>query len=144
MLSNETSNLAPPPVDAPTRILVCEDNLLLAQLLGHHLAASGHGVLFAADGGEAMAMIANERPDAVILDAMMPVLSGYEVLRQMKGDAALADIPVIMLTGLSQDGDVVEALALGAGEFMVKPFIPDELIVRLDRLLQRNREAPDG
>ncbi len=128
---------------APARILVCEDNVLLSEMLGHHLRAGGHDVLFAADGGAATAMIANERPDAVILDAMMPVRSGYEVLRQMMDDETLAEIPVLMLTGLSKEGDVVDALALGASEFMLKPFNPEELIARLDRLLQRTREKPD-
>lgn len=130
------------PSDLPSRILVCEDNSLLADLLGHHLAEGGFAVDYAVDGGEAIEKIARGRFDAVVLDAMMPVCSGFDVLRRMKEDPATAEIPVIMLTGLSQDEDVRNALTLGVSEFMIKPFIPEELILRLRRLLEGEGAAP--
>lgn len=120
---------------ARQRILVCDDNSLLVDLIEHHLVENGYDVDLAHDGGEALASIEEGRPDAVVLDAMMPVHSGFEVLRRMKEQPATAGIPVVMLTGLSQEDDVVNALELGAAEFMVKPFLPEELLARLKRLL---------
>lgn len=109
----------------------------MSDLLAHHLVEAGFTVDQAGDGGEALEKISAGRSDAIVLDAMMPVCSGFDVLRQMKNDPTIADTPVIMLTGLSQDEDVRTALSLGVSEFMVKPFIPEELILRLRRLLQR-------
>ena len=80
--------------------------------------------------------MAKDRPDAVLLDAMMPIVGGYEVLRQIRADAALKDVPVIMLTARKQERDIVGALGLGADDFIVKPFIPEELLSRLGRLLE--------
>lgn len=121
----------------PAHILICEDNVLLTELLSHHLVTEGFTVDRAADGGEALEKIMGGHFDAVVLDAMMPVCSGFDVLRRMKEDPVTAMVPVIMLTGLSQDEDVRNALELGAAEFMIKPLIPEELIMRLQRLLQK-------
>lgn len=115
----------------------------MADLLAHHLAEGGFDVDHAGDGGEALEKIASGSFDAIVLDAMMPVCSGFDVLRQIRSDPSTSDTPVIMLTGLSQDDDVRNALALGVSEFMVKPFIPEELILRLRRLLQ-NELVPAG
>lgn len=94
----------------------------------------------ARDGGEALAAAAEERPDAIVLDAMMPVLDGYEVLRRIREDEALSGTPVLMLTARKQERDIVGALELGANDFMVKPFIPEELAARLARLLAEARK----
>ncbi len=69
---------------------------------------------------------------------MMPVVNGYEVLRRIRESPRMADIPVLMLTARRQESDIVEALQLGADDFMVKPFIPEELVARLSRLLRKN------
>ena len=124
-----------------SQILVCEDNALLCDLLSHHLAQEGFAVDQASDGGEALEKIATGRFDAIVLDAMMPVCSGFDVLRRIRENPSTSDTPVIMLTGLSQDDDVRNALALGVSEFMVKPFIPEELILRLRRLLEKEAVA---
>jgi DNA-binding response OmpR family regulator len=108
---------------------------LLADLLEHKLSSRGYRVTIARDGREALAMLAQNRPDAVLLDGMMPMVDGYEVLRQIRADAALKDVPVIMLTARKQESDIVGALGLGADDFIVKPFIPEELLSRLARLL---------
>ena len=116
------------------RILICDDDPLLVDLLSYRLSGKGFEVATASDGAEAVARLA-DLPDAVILDAMMPVFDGYEVLRRMRADPTLATIPVIMLTARKQERDIVGALELGASDFVVKPFIPEELMARLTRLL---------
>jgi CheY-like chemotaxis protein len=116
-------------------VLVCDDDALVADLLTHRLAGRGYRVSVAADGREALERVAETRPDAILLDAMMPIMDGYEVLRRLRADQATAAIPIIMLTARKQEGDIVSALELGANDFVVKPFIPEELMSRLARLL---------
>lgn len=118
------------------RILVCDDDPLLADLVEYRLAGRGYEVLVARDGGEALALLREVRPDAIVLDAMMPVIDGYEVLRRVRENPDLATVPIIMLTARKQERDIVEALELGANDYMIKPFIPEELVVRLGRLLE--------
>jgi DNA-binding response OmpR family regulator len=91
--------------------------------------------LIARDGGQAIAMAENERPDAIVLDAMMPVMNGEQVLREFRSREQNRSIPVLMLTARRQERDVVGALELGANDYLIKPFIPEELITRLNRLL---------
>jgi DNA-binding response OmpR family regulator len=107
----------------------------MADLLSHRLAGRGYRVSVAGDGRAALDRVAEERPDAILLDAMMPMVDGYEVLRRLRADPATAAIPVIMLTARKQEGDIVGALELGANDFVVKPFIPEELMSRLARLM---------
>lgn len=141
---------APPPPAPPVRaapaapaqesaghILVCDDDPLVADLLAHRLGRRGYRVTVAADGREALERLAEERPDAVLLDAMMPVHDGYEVLRRIRADERLAGLPVVMLTARKQEEDIVGALELGASDFVVKPFLPEELMSRLARLLAK-------
>lgn len=117
------------------RILVCDDDPLLLDLVVYRLTSRGYEVISARDGGEALALLQGGRPDAIILDAMMPVIDGYEVLRRVRENANLSAVPVIMLTARKQERDILEALELGANDFIVKPFIPEELVARLGRLL---------
>jgi CheY-like chemotaxis protein len=133
---------APPPPPPPSsqaglHILVADDDPLVTDILRHKLSSRGYRVTVAADGREALERIAQGRPDAILLDAMMPMVDGYEVLRRLRADPALAAVPVIMLTARKQEGDIVSALELGADDFVVKPFIPEELLSRLGRLLAR-------
>jgi CheY-like chemotaxis protein len=125
---------APSAAGAPL-VLVCDDDPLVADLLSHRLAGRGYRVSVAADGKEALERVGEARPDAILLDAMMPMVDGYEVLRRLRADAATASIPIIMLTARKQEGDIVSALELGANDFVVKPFIPEELMSRLARLM---------
>jgi two-component system OmpR family response regulator len=117
------------------RILVCDDDPLLVDLLDYRLSSRGYEVAIARDGGEALARLQEARPDAIVLDAMMPVMDGYEVLRRIREEEALSDIPVLMLTARKQERDIVSALELGANDYLVKPFIPEELVARLGRLI---------
>jgi CheY-like chemotaxis protein len=132
------------PVEAPaaadeTRkiILVADDDPLILDLLEHRLVRRGYRAVLARDGREALDLVAQCRPDAIVLDAMMPAVDGYEVLRRLREQPATANTPVVMLTARRQEQDIVGALTLGANDFIIKPFIPEELLSRLARLLAR-------
>jgi DNA-binding response OmpR family regulator len=116
-------------------ILIADDEPLLTELLEFRLGAKGYETVVAHDGREALARLEEEKPQAVVLDAMMPVHDGFEVLRRMRANPATADTPVIMLTARRGEADVVGALELGANDYLVKPFLPEELMIRLGRLL---------
>lgn len=116
-------------------ILICDDDPLLLDLLEFRLGARGFTVLVARDGGEALEIVGSHSLHAVVLDAMMPVIDGYEVLRRLRANPATADLPVIMLTARKAEHDIVTGLELGANDYVVKPFIPEELIMRLSRLV---------
>jgi CheY-like chemotaxis protein len=122
-------------------ILVCDDDPLLIELMDFRLRAKGYHVEIARDGAEALEKAATVEPAAIILDAMMPQIDGFEVLSRLKTDTGLADIPVIMLTARKAESDIVSALDKGADDYLVKPFIPDELMARISRLLARRRRG---
>lgn len=124
-----------------SRILIADDDPLLRALLVHRLSADGYQMLTAEDGGEALAAIEEQRPDLIVLDALMPVMDGFEVLRRIKA-GGLTDAPVIMLTALKREQDIVGALQLGAADYLIKPFIPDELTQRVRRLLRSAEPTP--
>ncbi len=125
----------------PTTILVCDDDPLLIELMDFRLRAKGYEVEIARDGAEALEKAAGVEPAAIVLDAMMPRIDGFEVLARLKADTGLSDIPVIMLTARKSESDIVSALDKGADDYLVKPFIPDELMARISRLLNRRRRG---
>lgn len=125
------------------RILIADDDPLLRALLMHRLSIDGHQVTTAEDGREALEAIAEQKPDLIVLDALMPVMDGFEVLRRLQA-SRLSDAPVIMLTALKREQDIVGALQLGAADYLVKPFIPDELSHRVRRLLQSENPEKGG
>ncbi len=129
---------------AAYRILIADDDAFLRELLVHKLSASGYMVFPAEDGAAALSQVRELRPDLAILDGMMPVVDGFEVLRRLRADPATSDVPVIMLTSLRREEDIVGALKLGAADYLVKPFIPDELIARISRLLPADRSHANG
>lgn len=118
-----------------THVLIADDDPLLLALLEHKLASAGFQVSTVEDGQAALAAVAETRPDLLILDAMMPVMDGFETLRRLRADPELAGVPVIMLTALKQENAVLNALELGASDYLSKPFIPDELLARARRIL---------
>jgi DNA-binding response OmpR family regulator len=120
-------------------ILVADDDDLLQAVLEHKLAASGYDVVTLDDGRAVMEHIERLDPALLVLDAMMPVMDGFEVLRRLKSDPLLKTIPVMMLTALRRDSDIVTALNLGAADYLPKPFNPDELVARLARLVAPQR-----
>lgn len=119
---------------ADQTILICDDDELLVDLLEYRLRARGFRVLVARDGGEAVAAAMQSLPDAVVLDMMMPVMDGLQVLRRLRAEPRTSAIPVVMLTARKQERDIVGALELGANDYLVKPFMPEELVTRLTRL----------
>ncbi len=121
-------------------ILVADDDDLLQAVVEHKLCAAGYQVALASDGQAVMERIDLLRPDLIVLDAMMPIMDGFEVLRRLKADAQLKTIPVIMLTALKRESDVLTALNLGAADYLPKPFSPDELIARLARFAPVTRK----
>jgi len=116
-------------------ILIADDDPLLVKLITYKLEALGHAVLTAGDGETALEMVQTVHPDLVVLDGMMPGIDGLQVLQRLKKDAATNGIPVVMLTARRQEKDVISALSLGARDYLVKPFIPDELIARIKAIL---------
>lgn len=119
------------------QVLVCDDDDLLVELLKFRLSAKGYEVRTACNGKEAIDSANEAPPDAIVLDAMMPVIDGYEVLRQIREAPHMRHLPIIMLTARKGEKDIVEALELGASDYLAKPFIPEELTARLMRLLAK-------
>jgi DNA-binding response OmpR family regulator len=119
------------------KILLAEDERQIGDMVAFKLTNSGHHVVRARDGGEALTLAAAERPDLVLLDVMMPVLNGFEVLRRLKADPALAAVPVIMLTAKGRERDVLAGLEAGAVDYIVKPFSLKELAARIETALRK-------
>lgn len=122
-------------MNASPVVLIADDEPLLTELLEFRLGARGYETVVAHDGREALARLEQDQPQAVVLDMMMPVHDGLEVLRRMRASPAHQTTPVIMLTARRGEADIVGALELGADDYLVKPFLPEELLVRLGRLL---------
>jgi len=117
------------------KILVAEGEPQTAQLIEFKLKQQGFEVLHARDGDGAINTFPRVMPDLVLLDAMMPVMDGFEVLRRVKESPVLKNIPVIMLTAKNKDKNVVAGLELGAADYIVKPFSPAELVARVRKVL---------
>jgi len=122
-------------------IMVADDDPLLAEIVRFKLESAGHRLAITENGEQVLAAIAVERPDLLILDAMMPVLAGQQVLERLKADPATASIPVIMLTARKGQDDVIAALRSGADDYITKPFIPDELTLRVTAMLARAKAS---
>jgi DNA-binding response OmpR family regulator len=118
------------------KILVVDDIEDIRSLLQEALQANGYHTLEAADGREALRMIETESPDLVILDIAMPVMSGFQVLRQLRKNS---DIPVIMLSARTDTVDKVESLELGADDYITKPFEIAEMTARVEAVLRRRK-----
>jgi DNA-binding response OmpR family regulator len=116
-------------------VVVAEDDQYISEMLGFLLEQEGYTVHLAMDGGQAVDTISEVKPDLVLLDVMMPVMDGYDVLRKLKASDELKDIPVVMLTAKGQEYDVVKGFELGSDDYIVKPFSPAELIARIKRRL---------
>ena len=121
------------------KIVLAEDEPQIARLVEFKLKKEGYQVTWKENGEEALEAIKAEEPDLVILDVMMPVMDGYEVLRRLKEDENLKSIPVIMLTARAQERDVVKGIDLGAEDYITKPFHPAELLARVKRILGKPR-----
>ena len=119
----------------PRRILLAEDDAILQRIVTHILTQHGFQVVIANDGEEAIDPVKTRRPDAIILDAMMPGMDGLEVLHEIRKDTVTRDIPVMMLSVRNLEKDLVSGFDMGADDYLVKPFKPEDLVARLKRLL---------
>jgi two-component system phosphate regulon response regulator PhoB len=127
-------------------ILVVEDEGDIRQILSYNLGQAGHQVLTAEHGSAALELARKERPALVLLDLMLPDISGLDVCRLLKSDPTLKHIPVIMLTARSEEIDRVVGFELGADDYVVKPFSVRELVLRIQAVLRRAQTngATDG
>jgi two-component system phosphate regulon response regulator PhoB len=123
-------------------VLVVEDEAALVTMLRYNLEKQGFRVEEAADGQEALTRLAEVRPDIVLLDWMLPAMSGIEVCRQIRRKPGLRDLPVIMVTARTEDADAVRALNTGADDYITKPFTIETLLARMRALLRRAGAPP--
>lgn len=125
-------------------ILVIDDEEDIRELIRYNLQKEGFKVIGAASGEEGLTLVKNARPDLVILDLMLPGVGGLMVCRQLKGDAALKDIPIIMVSALGDEPTIVSGLELGADDYISKPFSPKVLVARVKSVLRRGKSPqPD-
>lgn len=117
-------------------ILVVDDNEQNLELLQAYLEGVGCRIRAARDGVEAVGAVENEQPDLILLDVMMPRMSGFQVCAKLKGDPATREIPIVMVTALNEVGDVERAVESGADDFLTKPVHKLELVTRVKSLLR--------
>ena len=122
------------------KILVVEDEADVIDMLGINLRAAGFNVVTVEDGATALARIRSEAPSLIILDLMLPRMSGLEICKVLKSDIATRHIPVIMLTAKAEEVDKIVGLELGADDYVTKPFSPRELVLRVNRSLRRGKD----
>lgn len=128
-------------------ILVVEDEPDLADLVGYNLEQEGYEVGIAGSGATALSMARARTPDLVVLDLMLPDITGIDVCRQLRANKATTQVPVIVLTAKDEESDRVAGFEAGADDYVVKPFSPRELLLRVGAVLRRSAsgiEAPTG
>lgn len=120
-----------------TKILVAEDERDIRDLIGFTLRFAGFEVVTVPDGAEAVQSAPQEMPDMILMDVRMPRMTGYEACAQMKADPRIAHIPVVFLSAKGQESEIRTGLEAGASEYLLKPFAPDELVLRVKALLEQ-------
>lgn len=125
-----------------SKILIVEDEAAIREMLGYTLMKEGYACQEAADVEQARAIILNDRPDLVLLDWMLPGVSGIDYARRLRNDSDTRDIPIIMLTAKGEEADKVRGLDTGVDDYVTKPFSTKELLARLRAVLRRY--APEG
>lgn len=126
------------------RILVVDDEASIVEILSYNLIKEGFEVATAADGREALRKCQDFVPDVVILDLMLPVMDGLQVCRQIRSDARLKNVRVLMLTAKGDETDEIVGFSMGADDYVAKPFRIRPLIVRVKALLRRRGDGGDG
>jgi two-component system, OmpR family, phosphate regulon response regulator PhoB len=124
------------------RILIVEDEKDLQEVLVYNLRQAGHTPLVAAGGKDALGAVVEHRPDLVLLDLMLPDVSGVEICRRLKSDPATRGVPIVMVTAKGDEVDRVVGFELGADDYVVKPYSLRELLLRVDAVLRRTAPAP--
>jgi CheY-like chemotaxis protein len=126
----------------PGRVLVVDDSTVIRDLIAVNLELEGYDVLRAADGLEALELVADERPDVVTVDVVMPRMDGFEMVERLRADPATADIPVVMVTGRAAAADRARGEEVGVDAYLTKPFEPAELVDTVARLIRDGRSSP--
>jgi two-component system, OmpR family, phosphate regulon response regulator PhoB len=130
---------------AQERILVVDDEPDIVALVAYHLAKTNYRVSTASNGTDALSIARQERPSLLVLDLMLPGMSGFDVLEQIRADESTRHIAVLMLTARKEEQDRIRGLSLGADDYLTKPFSPQELVLRVGAILRRTTgtsEAP--
>jgi DNA-binding response OmpR family regulator len=122
-----------------TAILVADDDMDIRDLVAFKLEQAGYEVTAVDNGLAALTAARQVLPDLVVLDVMMPGMSGIDVCRELRGDRSTSDLPIILLTARAQEGDVEVGFGVGADDYIVKPFSPRELVSRVEAVLARTR-----
>ncbi len=125
-------------------ILIVEDDVALAELLVWNFSSEGFDVRHTGDGEEALLLVREQVPDAIILDWMIEHVPGIEVCRQLRRASETRSVPIIMLTARGEEEDRIRGLKTGADDYVTKPFSPRELIARVEALLRRSRPSLGG
>ena len=129
------------PKNIKAKILVVEDEEAIATMIAYNLEKEGFKVETVGDGEEALLVIAERKPDLIILDWMLPSISGVEVCDRLRKREETANLPILMLTARGEEADRIQGLDTGADDYMVKPFSPKVLIARINAVLRRIRPA---
>jgi two-component system phosphate regulon response regulator PhoB len=126
------------------RILVVDDEPDIVALVVYHLAKAGYRISTASNGADALRLAQQDRPALVVLDLMLPGMSGLEVLEQLRADESGQDIGVLLLTARREEPDRIKGLSSGADDYLTKPFSPQELVLRVRNILRRMSQAQSG
>jgi two-component system, OmpR family, phosphate regulon response regulator PhoB len=125
------------------RILVVDDEPDIVALVAYHLAKTNYRVTTATNGTDALTIARQERPSLLVLDLMLPGMSGFDVLEHIRADESTRHIAVLMLTARKEEQDRIRGLSLGADDYLTKPFSPQELVLRVGAILRRTAGSPD-
>jgi two-component system phosphate regulon response regulator PhoB len=125
------------PKPSSERVLVVDDEQDIVALVAYHLVKAGYRVSTATTGPDALRQAQQEHPALIVLDLMLPGMSGYEILEELRNDESFRDIAVLMLTARREEQDRIRGLSLGADDYMTKPFSPQELVLRVGAILRR-------
>jgi two-component system alkaline phosphatase synthesis response regulator PhoP len=128
--------------DTRGRILIVDDESDLVRVLEYGLRSAGYDVVWAADGQEGLKMARESRPDVILLDLMLPKLDGYKVCRLLKFDDRFKQIPIIILSARSQEGDQALAMEMGANRFVTKPYDFMEILDMIEELRRAHSHRP--
>ena len=123
------------------RVLVVDDEPDIVALVAYHLVKAGYRVSTSSNGAEAVAQARQDRPSIIVLDLMLPGMSGFEVLEQLRADDSTRDVAVLMLTARKDEPDRIKGLSLGADDYITKPFSPQELVLRVGAILRRIQQG---
>ena len=128
--------------ETPTRrVLVVDDSQVIRELIAVNLELEGFDVTIAGDGEEALALVAQQRPDVITLDVVMPRLDGFETAARLRADPAYADIPLVLVTARAAAADLARGDELGVDGYLTKPFEPAELVALVGRLAREGHRA---